>query len=121
MNRRSGTRQPRRQLTANGFLSASPALGYTGNMSEDRKTRRSSVERSRLRASHPEMFQRFCAEIAAQHGLKVFERDGHAWASSGAEEWVFHRAINPKKLWRESWEILYVDASAINTARGQVS
>jgi hypothetical protein len=77
-------------------------------MDETRKQqRRKAIEKASFRAKWPAAFKAYCDRIAVRRGLIVFERDGMAWATDGDSEWIFHRPVNPKALWREAWSILH--------------
>jgi hypothetical protein len=85
--------------------------------SKQSRRARDIKEKVELRARWPEKFRSHCADIAANRGLKAFERDSMAWATDGTTEWVFYRPVIAhiaENLWFDAWRILYVNPAALD-------
>jgi hypothetical protein len=84
------------------------------SQNRDSRPRRKSIERSVLRQNRIGIHRKLLAGIAANRGLKVFERDALIWATDGDSEWVFYRPSKPSERWLIAWQIAYMNPAALD-------
>src|SRR5262249_1882480 len=82
-------------------------LGVRGHSTMARK--RDSVTKDELRQGREPMFRRLCQELVKNYATRLFEQDGIVYAETDGVVREIHRAVNPRKIWFETWLILRDD------------
>jgi len=71
------------------------------------------TELAKLRSEREPMFRKFCAHYAVTHAVALIEDDGIIYAEADQLRWVVHQALDKRRIWFETWQILHDDATCL--------